>query len=56
MNYSGISVKTLEDSLNVYYTKLQSWNITEEKRQQCLTRIDEIGKELESRVSKCQSK
>jgi proline dehydrogenase len=45
----GISVQTLEQSLDVYYQRLTNWNTTEEKRQKYLKRIEEITEELNQR-------
>jgi len=45
----GISVQTLQQSLDIYYQRLTNWNTTEEKRQRYLKRIEEITEELNQR-------
>jgi proline dehydrogenase len=45
----GISVQTLQQSLDIYYQRLTNWNTTEEKRQRYLKRIEEITEELDQR-------
>lgn len=50
MDFSGISIQTLENSLSVYYSRLESWKTSPEKRIQYLKRIDQITDELGKRT------
>lgn len=49
-NFTGISIQTLENTLSVYYRRLESWKTTPEKRIQYLKRIDQITEELGKRT------
>jgi hypothetical protein len=47
--YQKFSTAVLDGALDAYYRRLQSWNITPEKREKAMAAILEIQEELEKR-------
>jgi hypothetical protein len=48
-DYQKFSTAVLDGALDAYYRRLQSWNITPEKREKAMAAILEIQEELEKR-------